>query len=593
MMQTSADSPSATRLRRLVDRYGVVALVATALACALIAASAAAMLASGFRGMGDFGTIAVRALDVGTKNTPLLGTRSSVAPDASIGIMHHPGPIQFYVLAPWVRLLGDRGLPVAGAVINAAWILVLIWAAARTWGREGATAASFAALVLVGSLGVSDASSVWPPVAIIVPLAVTLVAAWAAMREIPGSWWLLVVAGTFVAQSNLPAAPTVVIAVLAAAAAAIIHRTSPRQVIGPALLGLVLWAPPIIEQFTDAHPNFRAILHSTGAESTIGASRSAQTVGVLVSSPFGWAGGAYARPWVPDARFPFETAHSRTSAVALIAGALVVVASIALAARSGWRRTALGVSACTALVAAAVAIFSRGPFVDRFVSNGWMRWMWAIAMVVWIASVAAGLRATSGKGRTFATALFAAFCLIPLPTIVSDTRRELQISQRAASGLESMERAIATAASQERSRTILIDCEYRLSGSLPTLVSNLEQDGVTVYIDFSDLGERRANFALFGDERNMDFPAGRSRDSVGVLTIRLIGDPAKSYATPGDRVIASTVMNATDAAQLDRLNGAKSLTQADLRTRDDLRDRVKGAKVVPQLVMFRPSTAEG
>lgn len=579
------------RYAKTVERYGPVAIGATALACALIIASAIAMLASGFRGMGDGGAIAVRALDVGTRNTPLLGTRSSVAPDPSIGIMHHPGPIQFYLLAPFVRLFGDRGLPIAGAFSNLVWMLTLVWASAKAWGREGAVGAAFASVLMVGSLGVTDASSIWPPVAIIFPLAVTLVAAWSVIRRIPGSWWLLIAAGTFVAQSNLPSAPTVAIALLAAAVAAAIQRTSPRTLVGPTLMGLVLWIPPIIEQFTDKHPNIQAILHSAGTDATVGLSRSFRTISVLVSSPFGWAGTPYGKPWMPGAKFPFEPPHARPAIVGLIVGALVVLGSVALATRRDRRGTALGVGACGGLLIFAVLIFSNGPFTGGFVSNGWMRWIWSIAIAFWAATIVAGLKSLSGRPRAYATVAFASFCVIPIPSILATTGQEIRSTRSTATSLETMETAIRAAARDER--TILIECDYMVSASTPVLLSDLETDGKKVYLGFPDLGAREREAELFGDERNLDFPANRSRDSVAIITIRQVVDPAASYAAPGDRVIASTVLSASDAATLDRLNAASSLSPAETATRDRLRDQVRNGKVVAQLVMFRPSAASG
>ena len=72
--------------------------------CCRIAVTCAALAQRAWAPSGDRAIQVLRISDVGTSHTPLTGSWSRFGWD-------HPGPIVFWVLAPFARLLGDRGVP--------------------------------------------------------------------------------------------------------------------------------------------------------------------------------------------------------------------------------------------------------------------------------------------------------------------------------------------------------------------------------------------------------------------------------------------------------------------------------------------------
>jgi hypothetical protein len=221
----------------------------------------------------DNAVIAYRALDVGTERSPLVGQPSTAGtyvvsdPDGDGGFtgdVNHLGPIEFYILAPVVRIIGAAyGLLLVSAAINGICLLITAWAVFR---QLGTTPGVLAAVLLSAVTFTTGASSLINPVnASLVgyPLLCTVVLAWCLLcrdlRLLP----LAAAVGSFTAQQHLSVLPTlslvVGVAVVGLAVGLLTTHswrdpTLRRQVAlwggGATSVGFALWLPPLIQQAT-------------------------------------------------------------------------------------------------------------------------------------------------------------------------------------------------------------------------------------------------------------------------------------------------------------------------------------------------------
>jgi hypothetical protein len=175
---------------------------------------------------GDPALMGLRALDVATPRTPLLGQPSSSGLYSGTGNIHHPGPVHFYMLALPVRVLGGAtGMLVTSALITGACLAGAAWAVFRELGRR---AGVVAVLVLAAIAFTTGASSLVGPISSVIagyPLLLSAVLLWGVacgdVRLLPAA----AAAVSFTAQQHL----SVTIATLTITAG------------GTALLGLTAW----------------------------------------------------------------------------------------------------------------------------------------------------------------------------------------------------------------------------------------------------------------------------------------------------------------------------------------------------------------
>ena len=136
-------------LRSLDQRGRTVALVVGLLLVALFALSAGRALADGWMPTGDEALLALRAHDVLDGHPPLVG-QPSTSRTAGGKATNHPGPIQAWLFAIPVRILGSAaGMRWSAAAVNAAAVLTAVWVVLRRAGPSMALAAAVV-LALVG-----------------------------------------------------------------------------------------------------------------------------------------------------------------------------------------------------------------------------------------------------------------------------------------------------------------------------------------------------------------------------------------------------------------------------------------------------------
>lgn len=282
------------------------------LACVPIAWGMGRLLSDGWFPQGDEAIGALHAHDVFSAHPPLLGMRSTSNLSNPGVWAHHPGPMQFYLLAipyaasgfaPWGLILGC-------ALIAMALVAIAIVAGFRAGGWPGAGCAAGVAVVLefVFRDSLVRPLNVWPP---ILGLLAVVMLAWRLQRGDRRALPLYVVCASFTAQCHIGFVPVVLVLSVFLGVVALIRwwpdrgwsdrgwsgRRRRRWLIAGGLL-VLCWLPPIIDVFV-TDPNNVEELARLITGSTAGA-------------PLGW--GAAAKHvllmLVPVAVFPANVSQA-------------------------------------------------------------------------------------------------------------------------------------------------------------------------------------------------------------------------------------------------------------------------------------------
>src|SRR5262249_11736189 len=95
----------------------------------------------------DMAMTELRVRDVGTRHTPLIGLPGRIGTFPEQG--SHPGPLSFYLLAPFYRIAGARawGLELGSVAINTVAVGLFVWIGHRRAGVLGTIALGAVAAV--------------------------------------------------------------------------------------------------------------------------------------------------------------------------------------------------------------------------------------------------------------------------------------------------------------------------------------------------------------------------------------------------------------------------------------------------------------
>ncbi len=324
-----------------------------------------------WKAAGDLSVIRLRALDVGTSNTPLVGPYSRFQ-------WNHPGPSLSFAFAPWVRLFGTSGVGILiGAfVANLAAMFGAVWVARRSSKvLFFLTAIVLATFVLLEQSG--ELFNPWNPYVILLPLVTALLASWATFRGDRVAAVVLVIAASFAIQGHMGAAPLGVLALLVGGGGLLYGVTRStgedrRTLVKTSLIALavlfVCWLPPLIDQFFGTGNLWRLVKFQFNAGDESAGLRFAldQVTRLLTFPPgreVGFLGSVGTGPVIPWM-------------------AIVLVGATAIAWKKGWRdRLQLTLVAWLSIAVTGVAISGiKGiPFQYLF------RWSWAMVLIVWIA----------------------------------------------------------------------------------------------------------------------------------------------------------------------------------------------------------------
>ncbi|MGA2470142.1 MAG: hypothetical protein ABSG64_05580 [Solirubrobacteraceae bacterium] len=265
---------SSRRLAFYVARQ--VPAVAAGLAASIpVLVSTVNAVRAGWEPAGDDGIILVRALDVLSAHTPLVGQYSE-AGDVTSQVVHSPGPMLYWLLAIPVRLGGPSSAALAMGIVNTLAIIVCVVLARRRGGLVLMIATALGIALMCQSLTAEVFHDVWNPSAAMFPFLALVFLSWSLAC---GDYRLLpavVVVASFVTQTHLTyLTPTVGLSAIGVAGL-IVHRVrdsraarrtpgrrAPRVLWRWVLIGVVAagvcWSFPIIDEVEHSPGNLTLI----------------------------------------------------------------------------------------------------------------------------------------------------------------------------------------------------------------------------------------------------------------------------------------------------------------------------------------------
>lgn len=388
------------RLRDLRGGDRLLALALLVLALVPFAVALVRAFHDGWVPSGDEANIATRSLDVFSRHPPLTGLPSTSAKYGEQIITNHPGPIEFYLLALPLRVLGQTTGPLlTAAAINAGFALIALWVVFRRLGLTVMLWAGVLMLAVIGSAGTSLLTDTLSSNMTMFSLIATVALAWALvdgdLRLLP----LATLAASYAAQQHLAAGlivlPLVVVGVVALAVKyappmrrgdADIRKAVLRFSIAAAAIAAACWAPVAYDELTSHPGNLTQIVKFArdNTRATLGAHMAVDQALRAITPPAmltrtDTTGLFFIDPVGPY-RFTF--------------GVLVVLALLALAWTARRARPTLAKLALVALVLLAAGFVNGTNIPDS--TEAWRvnlyRWTWAAVFVTWIALGAGGAR---------------------------------------------------------------------------------------------------------------------------------------------------------------------------------------------------------
>jgi len=181
---------------------------------------------------------------------------------------HHPGPLYFYLLAPWYALSGHKtiALHVGAFVINLLSLCGMAYVLVRQTAPLVACLAALGLGVYVSRLE-PVLTSYWNPHIVILPSTLYLLLCVAVAGRKGPALPFAVIVGSFLIQTHISLAPYVLVLGVAAVAAGgrpvagqQPERAPLRALLLPLGLVAVLWLPPIVEQMTHSPGNLTRTL---------------------------------------------------------------------------------------------------------------------------------------------------------------------------------------------------------------------------------------------------------------------------------------------------------------------------------------------
>ena len=326
---------------------------------------------------GDLSVIRLRAFDVGTSNTPLVGAYSRFN-------WNHPGPILSFAFAPWVRLFGTSGVGILiGAfVVNLAAMAGTLWVARRSSKvLFFVVAAMLSIFLLLEQSG--ELFNPWNPFVILLPLFAALFAAWGAARGDRVAAVVMAVSASFAIQGHVGAAPLGLLALAVGGVGLLVCllRSDGEVRRGHVITALVLvgvllacWIPPLIDQFFGSGNLGRLIeFQLSSTESTAGMPFAIDQLTRLLTI-------------LPGREVGFQVLSDTGPVVPWMA--IVLLIATILAGKKRWfdRLLLTGLSwAAIGVTGLSIAGIRGIPF--PYV----LRWSWAMVLLVWIACLWVGV----------------------------------------------------------------------------------------------------------------------------------------------------------------------------------------------------------
>ena len=351
---------------------------------------------SSFYPTADNAVEAIRAHDVFSSRTPLVGLYSGISNPARHAVFHL-GPMLFWALAIPERVFSERmGIAIAAAIVNIVAAMALLRSVRRMYGSNGLLVAAAISLVTVWSLGRNTLAEPWSPYIALIPLMLVFVYSLelgnGALRPLP---WAVLTA-SFVVQSHY-----VYIAVLGASLAAGIvfgifarrreSLTTPRvpvrdrrAVFIAAAVAFVCWLPPALDMILHWPGNLprwaQALQHTKGGQ------MSAADAWHYMTRSIGWI------PLVVRGPLPGSVLSSLPSRISTSANgsaliAVTAVYSLAVALRRREPRAARFAAIAGVLIFALTFTIWRLPLVSPLLPTYRILSLWPVSGFVWTAVI--------------------------------------------------------------------------------------------------------------------------------------------------------------------------------------------------------------
>jgi hypothetical protein len=247
----------------------------------------------------DMAQTEIRVRDISTGHPPLIGLAGRIGPFGPNG-GSHPGPISFYALWPVWRLFGGSsyGLFASTVALDITAMGLALWMGLRRGGRTLLLALAAVLALLTRAYGAFLLTLPWNPYLPVLWWFVFVLAVWSVLADDLAMLPVAVVAGTFCMQTHISylglVGGLVLVTMVVLATTAFRRRRDDdarRRVLRwssiSAAIGVVLWIPPVIDQFAHSPGNLGIIrdYFSSPPDATIGFSRG---VGVLLAQLDPW-----------------------------------------------------------------------------------------------------------------------------------------------------------------------------------------------------------------------------------------------------------------------------------------------------------------
>ncbi|MBS1847653.1 MAG: hypothetical protein JST73_05195, partial [Actinobacteria bacterium] len=239
----------------------------TVLALCQIPIAAIRLALAGWEPSVDSGATTVRIRDVLSTRPPMTGMAAFPSMNEAQNYSF-PGALHLYLLALPVRLLGTTwGVLVGMAIINTAASAAAIWLIRRRLGERWAILTAVFLASLLWTLGTGPLVFPTPMAIVVVPLFAFLVAAWATAEGDEAGLLVFVMLANYLFLSQLVLVVVVPVVAAVALARFVAVRVAERRrsatdsadrrrrrkwIVASAAFTVLVWIPPIIDQFTGA-----------------------------------------------------------------------------------------------------------------------------------------------------------------------------------------------------------------------------------------------------------------------------------------------------------------------------------------------------
>ena len=404
---------SAATLPRSTRRWSTAVVVGVLVALPILVA-AVVLLGQTYVPIGDEAAILFRADQVGSAQTPLVGSYSTKG-------WTHPGPILFYFLSIPLHIFGGRpeAALVAAVLLDLAAVGAICYLAWRRRGLVGLAVVGAALATLLHGLGPETVVSIWNPYVPLLLYLVFLLSLWSIAEGDRNLVPLAAGLGTVVVQMHVSYVPLVLVGAASVAGSLWLRRKREPGIPAPAgpvvrrtvIVLAVLWAPPLVDLvFGTGNLGDLVAYFWSSSVPTAGPSTGFRMLGAHLSVSGPWSGG--------DPVFA-TLIPLRELGWVLLLGGLFVAGAFAL-----WRRRSglfgLPVLALGQLLAAGLAVSRAEDPVDGYV----VAWLLPLAAFCWAAAAVTAVDLVRARGTGLrvlpvvaglATTAILAFAVVSVP----------------------------------------------------------------------------------------------------------------------------------------------------------------------------------